>query len=126
MNTETLGRLMWAELHGYARRYPAQASADTQRAARAWLATWARRVPDATTCRCQTKWGRLVSACPPPLSGRREFYWWTIAMHDAINQALGRPLWVPEWSFGHPALSVDLTLLTEVPNGVKRVVSPIS
>lgn len=108
------GSRQWASLHHFAWSYPETASADTQRAARAWLADWQRDIPRVAHCGCQSKWERLVSACPPPLSGRRDLYWWTVAMHDAVNRALGKPLWVPEWSLHHPALSVDLTLLTRL------------
>ena len=97
----------WVELHTFAWEYPREPGAQDQQAAREWLATWAQRVPS-FGCPCRRAWDLMTQTCPPPLSGRDEFYWWTVAAHDCVNRKLGRPLAAPEWSLQHPLL----TLLT--------------
>lgn len=98
------GPQLWFELHDYAWRYPCEATAADQRQARAWLATFAQRLPS-YGCRCRAKWQQLMTLCPPPLGGRAAFYWWTVAIHDRVNFQLGKPLHAAEWSLQHPLFS---------------------
>lgn len=97
------GRALWMELHGYAWSYPEVATAADQRAARAWLADFARRLPFG--CVCRREWLAMTEAVPPPVGGRAELYWWTVAAHDAVNHRLGKPLAAPAWSLAHPLMT---------------------
>lgn len=102
MMTPELGQRLWRELHTFAWLYPDQPGADVQRAARAWLADFSRRLPYG--CSCRREWDTMVGLVPPPLTSRAELYWWTVAAHDVINAKLRKPLAAPEWSMAHPLM----------------------
>ena len=88
------GSALWRSLHEFAWSMPEMLSADDQRDARAWLADFA-RIVGREACECHTHWQRIASSCPPDLTSRRAFYWWTVAVHDWVNQRLGKPLAAP-------------------------------
>jgi hypothetical protein len=110
------GRQLWGALHTYAYLYPAVATAEDARAARAWLAEFSRALRPGG-CSCHQEWEDLVAAVPPPLGGAGEFYWWTVAAHDFVNWRLGKPLHAPEWSLQHPFLSPAGAVMTAAATG---------
>lgn len=108
MNPKT-GQALWIALHAHAWNLPAHPSAGLQRAAREWLATWARGLPQGG-CPCSSAWRIMVDHCPPPLASRDDYYWWTVAAHDRVNHKLGKPLMAAAWSTAHPVFTRTLTL----------------
>jgi mitochondrial FAD-linked sulfhydryl oxidase len=110
MNVAEEGRARWLELHTYAFNYPDNPTATDQQQARRWLDYFARRIPS-FGCSCQDHWQLMVMTCPPDLSSRSAFYWWTVAAHDSVNLKLGKPLHAPEWSLAHPLLKDALNLV---------------
>ncbi len=68
----------WPELHG-------KIMADQE-----WLDDFSSRVPCAT---CRAHWTDWVTANPPDFGGG--WYLWTIAAHNAVNERLGKPQFVP-------------------------------
>lgn len=102
------GRTLWTALHTMAWHYPSEPTAEDVRTTRKWLAEFAQSIPN-YGCKCKDAWDKLNKALPPPIeSGRGALYWWTVAIHDAINKKLGKPLHAPDYTQHHPALQVAL------------------
>ncbi len=84
-----VGWLRWAELRAATLRFPSSASAEDADAFRNWLGQWALGLPPAWL----DTWGELVTTRPPALQGQESLTAWSEAIHDDVNQRLGKPLW---------------------------------
>lgn len=79
-------RALWAELHAR----PAMCDLATESA---WVAgDFAARIPCAT---CRAHWLELLASTPPALSSNNDYAEWTIAVHNAVNSKLGKPVFNP-------------------------------
>ncbi len=97
--THETGHALWALLHAYAYHYPARPDRSRQIAAQAWLADFTVQVRKlSAACKCSDHWGRLNETAPPPVEDGPAFYWWTVAVHDAVNARLLKPLHAPDYS----------------------------
>lgn len=93
---------MWDSLHRFAATYPESPADGDAESAAAWLRDFARRFPE--DCPCLAEWEKALAICPPPLrTSRRDFFRWTLALHDRVNVILGKPIWL-ESSKAHPLL----------------------
>lgn len=71
------GRTMWAEFHAM-KPDPVK------------LTEFSKRVP----CEeCQIEWNKLLETSPPDFSSPEAWDKWKIAIHDNVNQRLGKPIW---------------------------------
>jgi hypothetical protein len=79
-------RGLWSELHSYA---PAEWSkVDTAK----WLDEWIARIPS-FGCSCKGTFRDLLTlpGNMPNLESAAEFFEWTVRIHNAVNQKLGKP-----------------------------------
>lgn len=89
------GRALWSLLHGSAHACPeGPLSPELQAHLRAWLESFDAAVAIASqhSCPCSQHWRAIVAANPPDLVSRRSFFWWTVAVHNAVNTKLGKPV----------------------------------
>jgi hypothetical protein len=73
---QTLGPLMWAELHSLS-EVPSEE----------WLAHFAARVPCGE---CRFHWSNICRIMPPDTGSLAAFRRWTWRAHDAVNRLIGR------------------------------------
>lgn len=88
---ETLARLaflrgLWRELHSYTNNHWDPA------AAQSWLALWVARIPS-FGCSCAQHFREIYDKRPPDFSSPEAFYRWGIAVHNDVNELLGKPIW---------------------------------
>lgn len=82
-------------LHAFADSQPESLDVSAQQRVLEWLAVFDRAVDRAKgLCRCGPDWLAIRAAHPPTLSTRHKFQSWTITVHNAVNQKLGKPQWV--------------------------------
>lgn len=88
LEAERIERLrgLWSELHGYDQAHWNQSDA------KKWFAKWLRRVPS-FGCKCRSHFLSLVQEFPPDFSSREGFYTWSVAVHNKVNERIGKPLW---------------------------------
>lgn len=60
------------------------------------LADWENRIPN-YDCRCREGYNQFKAADPPDFSSPMAFFHWTVRIHNAVNQKLGKP----ELTLGH-------------------------
>lgn len=80
-----LTRRLWAELHAYVCN---DATAGEQ-----WLDKWLRKVPN-FGCKCADHFREIMQRLPPDFSSPAAFHAWSIDAHNAVNIALGKPVFV--------------------------------
>lgn len=101
-----IGKVLWLLLHAYAGFYPVKADEEAQANAKKWLEVFSELVKENSgRCPCHHKWQQLVKVCPPDLSGRADFYLWTMVVHDYINRELGKELQRKKFTLLHPLLA---------------------
>lgn len=81
------GPKLWAELHARAQQ-PGAIDTLTETA---WLSAFGNRVPCGI---CRQHWTEHMHQSPPNLSSREAYYRWTVMVHNRVNVALGKPIFV--------------------------------
>jgi hypothetical protein len=96
----TTGRALWSLFHGYFHALPAgDLSKDHVAAVHAFLQAFDAAVLEAGAgnCACSKKWPLLRAAHPWPTTTGTALFWWSVDMHDHVNQSIGKPQLVPAW-----------------------------
>lgn len=90
------GMRLWKELHAHALAYPLSPSEVEVVAERRWLLDWEGRIPN-FSCNCKSNFELITRVIPPVFTGRKDYYLWTVRVHNAVNQKLGKAEWmIPE------------------------------
>ncbi len=84
------GVVAWTALHVWARSLPAQMDVAAQVEARQFLEGWIGNLPDAGW---QDRVHAVMRQTPVEMTGERHVRLWASALHDQVNEALGKPLW---------------------------------
>lgn len=79
----------WRSLHGFAFS-PLQWLPDE--AKRWYFGHWKESIP-ATDCNCLKNFDELEKITPPTFRSRREFFWWTVDIHQKVRRKLGQSPW---------------------------------
>jgi hypothetical protein len=90
---EKEGRKLWKELHDKGASLPESLTFQQQEDLRGWLENWELRVPSWGGCACRDHYFEIKTRIPPTFDSGRAFERWTISLHDAVNERLGKPLW---------------------------------
>lgn len=78
----------WLKLHRYAIEHAGNWSESD---ARAWLTKWEVTIPK-YGCSCRRHWKRIKRALPPMFGSARCFFQWSVAVHNAVNAELKKPI----------------------------------
>lgn len=88
--TNPTGPELWTELH-------LRALKNTGQDERVYLANFGNRIPRYTKgCKCQEFWVNYTRTHPPKYGPNGEFFNYTIEIHNAVNQKLGKPTYTVE------------------------------
>lgn len=93
---QRMGRKLWESLHAYAKTLPLRPLTGAERVAvKEWLRQWENSIPNWGGCNCRQHYHDLKQDLPVDLSTGEDFWLWTVAVHNAVNQLLGKPVWTP-------------------------------
>jgi len=84
----TKSREAWRQLHQYALDHW---DSWDDAAAREWFTGWEKLIPG-FGCDCRLHWRKMVRSMPPDFSSANNFFIWGVAVHNNVNERLGKPL----------------------------------
>lgn len=84
-------RELWRQLHQYG---PDNASTWDATIAQNWLSNWEANIPS-FGCPCNDHWKKIKAAIPPVFTSAKQFYQWTVDVHNEVNKKLGKPHFTP-------------------------------
>lgn len=90
LSHEERGRRAWKLLHEYRPEVWSATEAEV------WFRkTWMRQIPR-YGCNCQSEFKKILERIPPDFSSQEAFFVWAVAVHNAVNEKLGRKTWTVE------------------------------
>ncbi|KAK3816571.1 MAG: ERV/ALR sulfhydryl oxidase domain-containing protein [Benniella sp.] len=83
-----LGRATWKLIHTMASRYPLEPKPDERAAVKQWIMLLSRLYPCGE---CAEHFQKLLKEHPPQTSSRSALSNWACAVHNIVNERLGKP-----------------------------------
>ncbi|KAI8352619.1 ERV/ALR sulfhydryl oxidase domain-containing protein [Mortierella sp. GBAus27b] len=83
-----LGRATWKLIHTMASRYPLEPKPDERAAVKQWIVLLSRLYPCGE---CAEHFQKLLKEHPPQTSSRAALSNWACAVHNIVNERLGKP-----------------------------------
>ena len=81
---------LWRELHKRALANKGQNESH-------FLKDFSNKIPRYTSgCKCKEHWTNWTKNNPPIYGSKGEFFAWTVAAHNSVNQRLGKPSYTVE------------------------------
>lgn len=85
----------WRLLHAFAQslKDPIDVAAVSK-----WLTDWetgTKTEPGINCPSCSMEWKKVKTARPPVFTSAKDFYRWTVDVHNDVNLLLHKPIWMP-------------------------------
>lgn len=101
-----LGRQLWNILHSFTKLYPDEPTKADKTSAKRFFGGFLELVYGASNgCECGRDLQLMLTLSPPPLDSRQELEDYAVAIHDAVNAKLQKPI-KRKASQNHPVFKV--------------------